>query len=489
MNIYSKSNKDYNLEIHIRNKGILESLEKILNQPDINSSELIDIINILADFIQYNEVHYNEVNEFIYLADCIVCVIENFNNGEINLSCTSEIIYKALKCFMSFLEDKVEIELIFYGTDKYKLLDKIAKLNITYVTNIEEYLKNTHDKFKINILLYSDETANLKLQDELNFNEIIYYDKVMNYMFNISEKIYYSNYDYNYLTKSLEKSKESQVEAIVVGNSYPLTGIIEDLLDIKSIKLALSSQDLYYSYKLAKLSIENNSNIKKCIIGAGYYLVNHDLSRSRSEYSVNLVKNTYYPILRDKHNATNVEEVELLNISKVIDNNSINYIFDLDILDLYFKDLIYRDNKGYFNTNFTREMNSALRGVKLTDISENDKIRLGTERANQHNKLETYTETYKEYKDIFKSFLTFLKDNKVEPIIVVFPNTLYYKNSLSPNYEREFYSIINEIDKLYDIKFVDFSKIDIFDEVDFIDFDHMSELGAIKITKELNKYI
>lgn len=29
MNIYSKLNKDYNLEIHIRNKGILESLEKI----------------------------------------------------------------------------------------------------------------------------------------------------------------------------------------------------------------------------------------------------------------------------------------------------------------------------------------------------------------------------------------------------------------------------------------------------------------------------
>ncbi len=81
------------------------------------------------------------------------------------------------------------------------------------------------------------------------FDDIIYYDKLMNHMFNISEKIYYNNYDYNYLLKSLEKYKSEDIETLVVGNSYPLTGIDIKLLNSNSVSLALSSQDLYYSYK------------------------------------------------------------------------------------------------------------------------------------------------------------------------------------------------------------------------------------------------
>lgn len=74
----------------------------------------------------------------------------------------------------------------------------------------------------------------------------------MNDMFVISEKIYYENYDYNYLSKTLEKCKRENIETLVVGNSYPLTGIDSKLLSNISENLSISSQDLYYSYKLAE---------------------------------------------------------------------------------------------------------------------------------------------------------------------------------------------------------------------------------------------
>ncbi|CEO31505.1 D-alanyl-lipoteichoic acid biosynthesis protein DltD [Paraclostridium sordellii] len=311
----------------------------------------------------------------------------------------------------------------------------------------------------------------------------------MNDMFIISEKIYYENYNYNYLSKTLEKCKCENIETLVVGNSYPLTGIDSKSLLNKSENLSISSQDLYYSYKLAEEVINNNENIKRCIIGAGYYLVNHDLSKCKSESSTNMIKYLYYPILKDKHNSEELDTIEISNLRNTLNNNLIEYIFNLEFLDEHFIDLLYRENNGYFNKNMSREMISVLRGVKLSSIIEDEKYRLGEIRASQHNDLSKYTETKKEYNLIFNDFINFLEEKGVEPVIVVFPTTKYYSKFINETYKEEFYKIIDGIKEKYTVKLVDFSKIDIFEEDDFIDFDHMSESGCIKITHELNKIL
>lgn len=491
MDIYRKSNKEYNLETHLKNKEIIKTLKSILKNEDMNQSELIDTVNILADFIQYNSCYYFDIESFVNLADCIVNIIENFENQKI---CKENIIERLnlfLEKFTLYMNEFKKVNVFFFGEDKYQLLKSVVGVNITYIEKMDDFINSfkEHDNSIVDVLIISEETSTLKSNFNLYFNDIIFYDKSMNYMFDISEKIYYNNYDYNYLMKSLEKSKDTDIETLVVGNSYPLTGIDMNLITPKGISLALSSQDLYYSYQLAKVAIENNKNIKTCIIGGGYYLVNHDLSKARSEYSVSMVKNTYYPILKDKHNSETVETIEILNLEKVLKDKIIEYIFNLTILDYYFKDLIFRDNNGYFNLNFKREMNSMLGGIKLSEISESEKYRLGKIRANQHNKLSNYKQTTKEYNQIFNEFICYLHEKNVKPIIIVFPNTRYYSEFLNESYEREFYNIINKISEKFRIKLIDFSKKDIFEESDFIDFDHMNETGAMKITKEINKYL
>ncbi|WP_147568541.1 hypothetical protein [[Clostridium] dakarense] len=429
------------------------------------------------------------------MADLIVSIIDEFNIQTIDQHMDTTNIIEELKVSLCRLKEEIitnaKIKIYFYGKDKYNILEKSLIKDFEIIKNIDEY-KNSDKKSQysqINVLIVSEETINNNLDSNSYFNDIIYYDKLMNYMFNISGKIYYSNYDYNYLLKSLEKSKSKDIETIVVGNSYPLTGIDAKLLKDKTVSLALSSQDLYYPYKLAKLAINNNNNIKRCIIGAGYYLVNHDLSKSRSEDAIDRVKNVYYPILKDKHNSEQVDSIEIPDIKKVLNDNVINYIFDLSFIDTYFKDLIYRDNNGYFNLNFKREVNNMLGLVKLSDISEQEKWRLGECRADQHNKLSKYTKTTDEYNHIFNEFIGFLEENNIDPIIVIFPNTKYYSNFLDKNYENEFYNIMKKIKERYKVKIIDFSKENIFLEEDFIDFDHMSEAGAIKITKEINNLL
>lgn len=491
LNDNKKSGKNTLIQ-YLNSKKLLENIINLLstNQPDINIT--IEIINIIADYIQYNNEYIN-VEEFQQLSDYVVYIIEAFNNEEIKLS-ELDIIIQKLEGYLLEIKNKVidtrEVDVYFLGRDKYNIVQKcfsknINIINLNNITNKNRFSILNNEN--INILIFSEETVYEEDDFHIYFDEVIKYDYIMNEMFSISEKIYYSNYDYNYLIKSLERCKFEDVETIVVGNSYPLTGIKLDLLNTKSVSLALSSQDLYYSYKLAKVAIENNRKIKRCIIGAGYYLVNHDLSKSRSDDAISRVKHVYYPILNDKHNSEEVDKVKVLNLKNTINNETVEYIFDLEFLDKHFKDLIYRNNNGYFNSTFTRESNSMLQGRKLSSISDEDKIKLGKLRANQHNKLSKYVDTTNEYNNIFNEFIDMLLQSNVEPVIVVFPNTTYYSRFLDENYEIEFYKIVDEIKEKSNVKIIDFSKEDIFISDDFIDFDHMSEIGAIKITRELNK--
>ena len=47
--------------------------------------------------------------------------------------------------------------------------------------------------------------------------------------------------------------------------------------------------------------------------------------------------------------------------------------------------------------------------------------------------------------------------------------------------KNEFYDFISTLSS--NIEFVDFSKINLLNEKDFIDFDHLNENGAVKVTK------
>ena len=486
-------NNKYNLYKNIVGKNIIDSIISILDEEDINTDREIGIINSIADFIQ-NNIQYEYLASFNKLANVIVNIIEKFNNESIDLCIDKKNrIDNLIKSLSNLKEDinGIEVNLYFYGKDKYNIINRCTNKSFIYINDINEYihLNNEIKSDKVNILIVSEETVDNNLDFNLYFNDVLYYDKLMNDMFVISEKIYYENYNYNYLSKTLEKCKCENIETLVVGNSYPLTGIDSKSLLNKSENLSISSQDLYYSYKLAEEVINNNENIKRCIIGAGYYLVNHDLSKCKSESSTNMIKYLYYPILKDKHNSEELDTIEISNLRNTLNNNLIEYIFNLEFLDEHFIDLLYRENNGYFNKNMSREMISVLRGVKLSSIIEDEKYRLGEIRASQHNDLSKYTETKKEYNLIFNDFINFLEEKGVEPVIVVFPTTKYYSKFINKTYEDEFYKTIYGIKEKYTVKLVDFSKIDIFEEDDFIDFDHMSESGCIKITHELNKIL
>lgn len=312
----------------------------------------------------------------------------------------------------------------------------------------------------------------------------------MNDIYNLVDQMYHLNhifYDYHYLVNSMNIAKKNITEAIFIGHSYSLNGINETKLNEQIVNLSLSSQDLYYSFKIAKKIINKNQNIKKCYIGTGYWTFNLDLSRAQNIHELARIENIYYPLLKDSHNCKKIVKEKKMSLDEY-SNPIIKHIFNLESLYNFLSEIIYNRNKTYFNNKFTREALSLIGNYKLHLLVEEDRYKLGKERAKQHNKMIRYIHTRVENQQIIKDFLEYLNKRDIQTIIVNFPTSKYYNEFLTDQFKEEYYSILKSLEKDYNFLLIDLNNGDsVYSDEDFRDLDHMSSLGADKVTNILNQ--
>lgn len=83
-----------------------------------------------------------------------------------------------------------------------------------------------------------------------------------------------------------------------------------------------------------------------------------------------------------------------------------------------------------------------------------------------------------------------LVSNNVKPILIDFNNTKYYNKFLNKDYIIEFNNIMQDLKLKYKFEFIDLNKYSrTFKDQDFLDFDNLSDAGAIKATKIINELI
>ena len=259
----------------------------------------------------------------------------------------------------------------------------------------------------------------------------------------------------------------------------------------KTLALYTNSQDLYYSYKMARQAIIFNKSIKKCIIGISYYSLFYDMSKSRMKLYTNII---YKYILNDLHNYKN-------------DNSFINsneYYFSILLQDIVLKDIFminnmqeniffnyYNKHKNLINEDISESIDSANNYQNFSKLDINEKNSKGKYYASLHNKHYKHKKTRLENYSIFNNFIEFLVDNNVEPIVVVFPSTSYYNKYLIREYKDDFYNALNDIKKNHkQVKFIDLNNYNnLFDDSDFYDESHLNEKGAYKATKIINNLV
>lgn len=274
------------------------------------------------------------------------------------------------------------------------------------------------------------------------------------------------NYDLVYLRNKMNKKN---IKTIVVGSSYSLFGIIESNID-SCVNMSLPSQDIYYSSKIIYDLVNKNKNINKIVMSLSYYSLYFDLSSSKNERS--RINRVYYPIFKDSHNYV-IKKSVLLPVKEYFWNIFTNNV-----------------NKDYFSDVLTRQVVCGYWENK--DFIDNNKKKLhAEERASHHNKLLKYKKTLNENMQILRELIIFTNLNKIELSIVVFPVSSFYSSHLDKRFKEQFYKFFKSIsDSGYNIKLIDmFTSNEINEDKDIIDYDHLSESGALKITEILNRLI
>ncbi|PNQ84991.1 hypothetical protein [Paenibacillus polymyxa] len=321
-----------------------------------------------------------------------------------------------------------------------------------------------------------------------SFDEIISYKKlVQEFIGDFVSRKYYSNYDYYYLSKNMKKNTDPEI--LAAGSSYSMFGLSESGFSKSVLNLSLASQDLYYSHKIVKEALKYSRNIKYCIIGMSYYSFHFDLSRSEKE-AEKRINRVYYPIFKDSHHFEVIDSTTSTDMN--FDDNNLSFLYHIIFnkikLDQTIVDAVIVHD-SYFNNNINRELFSLLGNIRLEDMELLQKIEVGQQRAEQHNQLLVHNETVKENTNVLENLINYLSEERITPIVVVFPATEYYQNFFDPEFKAVFYEVMNSLANTHKFKLVDLFDSDDFVESDFLDMDHLNEKGAVKVTNMLNRVL
>lgn len=461
------------IKILIEN-GDIENAEKLLEKyVDIGKKDS-DIYN-MQGIISIFKRDYNEAEKLLKKS-----LSEDYSNMDtyFNLGFLYEILKKVneseLAYFLAKIYEKQENRLNQNNVKEWKVV-----LLGENTSDLDFYNKFRND---INILgiLKLDENNNLdknfsffKIKDLklLNYDYIILTDmELEDYKiklkklvdFGIEEnkifmaknlEIEFEIEGFNYrISEFIQKNK---IEGIITGLSYAEVGINTNFFNGEFINFALSSQDLYYDYKLLEyfLKIEKvKNNIKYVILNLAYYSFDFDLSRTLERNRVH----RYYPIIKDTHNYKDEFRIKLLN--------------------------------KMYNLRWTNEDYAEINNLKKNIVMRNDKetIQKGKKCAIYHSKMKS-EEIKKENLEIFETILKLLKQNNISPLILICPVSKYYYEHYDKKRIKEFYCNIDFYIQRDNIKIVDFFDSELFDNSDFWDDSHLNSKGAIKLTKLIEK--
>lgn len=472
--------KRENFENYLNCLFLIKNIE--LKLEDAMDDSYLYIIDELSKFIIKNN-DYSSKDTFVKLADTVVDFIEKYNNSVINT--TNIVNYyndlkKSVRDFKRELEDEWQLNIYFYGKDQYGLIDN--KLNIHPIKRIVNQkqlnilaLQKNNKCNVYNILFISE---NLRLKNNY-FDEILNYNQIALSIKTGSQSLYKKDYQYHFIKSALNKAMyDKSITNIIIGNSYPLVGVDKEMIRKDTVNLSVSSQDLYYSIELFKKAISMNKNINTCILGISYFLLRQDLSMGQSEYSKNMIKYLYNPLLEDCHNSKEEHMLKISNLETLGVDILLKTIFDLEKVESYFGLKLYEKYNIFYN----KDLNPRILTYKWSELKEDIKYKYSEYRAEQHNKLYQYENTKEEYTKLLNQFLEFLNENNVELKCVVFPTTKYYEKKISKEFKKEFAEIIKYL-KEKNIKVIDLRlKNEYFTDEDFADADHLNDLGAIKAT-------
>lgn len=252
--------------------------------------------------------------------------------------------------------------------------------------------------------------------------------------------------------KWLSVCSEEAAEVIISDISYHNDGIDADTFlrsaGKKAFNCALRGQDLFYDKKIAELL--EKDGLLNCVrywcIGLSYYSFEYDMSKASNAWEII----RYYPYIKEPHNLMQREWFnEYVNIRKK----------EISNWEIYYH--IFGKRPKY-------EISyDSAKACAIADFNKN------------------YPITRWENKKILQSFVQFLLNRNIKPIIVVMPAVQGYVENCPSKFKHNFYHDLQECLNGEDIQILDYfgSYYGAFD--DWYHVSHFNKKGAERFTEKL----
>jgi hypothetical protein len=269
----------------------------------------------------------------------------------------------------------------------------------------------------------------------------------------------------NYLDK-----KSAAVETLILGNSHSFYGLNPQYFSTTTFNASHISQSLNYDFEILKKYQNKLKKLKTIVLPISYFTLFSKLEVGSESWRV---KNyiIYYD-MNSSNSFTDYSEV-LNNRMNVNGKRLISYY-------LLGKSIISCTDLGW-----GKDYNSE----NSKDLSETGKTA-----AQRHSKDELNFEGNKEIlRDnilILRSIINWCKDHNVKIVLMMPPAFETYRNYLNHEQLKISLNITKEMCSKYgNCIFLDLLNDSNFKAIDFYDADHLSEIGAKKLSELINKKI
>ena len=260
------------------------------------------------------------------------------------------------------------------------------------------------------------------------------------------------------------KQKGEKVETLILGSSHTFYGVNPHLIS-NAYNLAHSSKSYDLDWEILKTYDKYLPNLKTIILPSSYFSYVHVVGNSTQRH---LLKNyeLYYGI--------DVNEYDLSLNSE---------LFSMPFLDNFIR---YKDHLLGENNTVTIDEKGFINKRKKFNYQAYNSVKT----VNKHTQKLSYENINKNFLGL-NNILDFAKKNNIKVILVTTPvASVYRKNVDQEQYNYWKQTTTKLVNSYKNVEWVDFFENDsIFKKSDFVDTDHLSLLGANKVTKELKKYI
>jgi len=269
---------------------------------------------------------------------------------------------------------------------------------------------------------------------------------------------------YKYKYEWMQKNAP-EVETLVLGSSHAFYGIRPEFLDGKAFSLANVAQEFQLDSFLINYWSDKYTHLKTVICPVSFFSwFDPGIEKGKESYRCR-----YYKIYMD---------CDLYS--------SISYNFELSHLSSckYKFKKIFADNPkaGCDEFGWGNEQTLARKNKKAwKDGSDAAK----TAKHHKRNIAENYRENYERMRNI----ALFCQNKGIRLILVTTPAWHDYFDKLDQEQLLKMYELTHKLQKEFNLPYLDYLKSPLFGEDDFFDADHLSDVGAEKFTKILNRDI